>query len=300
MTAIDTPQTKTGLAPLAIVAVIITYIVWGSTYLAIDYTLATMPPYVMTGTRFLLAGLLLLPFLYLRKHSLPTLKQWVNCAVIGALMQGGCVASIAVAQKSITSGLAAVGIATVPIWTALMAGLYTKKWPNRFEIVGISCGFLGVILINLEGGISGATKGAVIISIAALCWSLGSVMSQHVDIPEGPMAYAAEMLAGGTLVTLVGLIGGERITETPDSGAVWSWLYLIVGGSLLAYTAYMYLLKTVRTAIATSYTLVTPVIAVFLGYWLLSEDITPVTAAAVVAVLCGVAFIFKGRSVQSE
>ncbi|WP_258904338.1 drug/metabolite exporter YedA [Actinokineospora sp. UTMC 2448] len=293
-------KTQSSLTPTVIAALIIVYIVWGSTYLAIDLTLATMPPFIMTGMRFLAAGIILATFLLIRGYRLPTGKQWLNCAIIGALMQGGCVGSIAIAQQSITSGLAAVGIATVPIWTALLAGAFTRRWPNHFEVVGIAFGFIGVIALNVEGGISGASKGAIIIVVAALCWSIGSVLSQHVELPAGPMAYAGEMLAGGAITALAGLAFGESFSTMPDAGAIWSWVYLVVAGSLGAYSAYMYLLKTVRTALATSYTLVTPAIAVLLGWWFLSEDITLLTVLAVAAVICGVGFIFKGRAVKSK
>jgi drug/metabolite transporter (DMT)-like permease len=290
---------QSSLTPMVVAGLAIVYIVWGSTYLAIDLTLATMPPFLMTGARFLAAGLPLAIFLLMRGYKLPTRRQWLNCAVIGGLMQCGCVGGIAIAQQTITSGLASVGIATVPIWTALLAGAFTRRWPNQYEVIGIACGFVGVILLNLEGGISGASQGAVIIVAASAFWSIGSVMSQHVDLPKGPMAYAGEMLAGGTITVVVGLAWGESITTAPDAGAVWAWVYLVVAGSLGAYSAYMYLLRTVRTALATSYTLVTPAIAVLLGWWLLGEEINVLTVLAVAAVICGVAFIFKGRAAKS-
>ena len=291
---------QSSLTPMVIGALVIVYFVWGSTYLAIDLTLATMPPFLMTGARFLAAGLPLAIFLLIRGYKLPTGRQWLNCAIIGGLMQCGCVGSIAIAQQTITSGLASVGIATVPIWTALVAGAFTRRWPNQFEVVGIAFGFAGVILLNLEGGISGASEGAIIIVAAAVFWSIGSVMSQHVNLPEGPMAYAGEMLAGGAITVVVGLIFGESFTTTPDAGAIWAWVYLVVAGSLGAYSAYMYLLRTVRTALATSYTLVTPAVAVLLGWWFLNEDINVLTVLAVAAVICGVAFIFKGRAAKTK
>ncbi len=291
---------QSSLTPMVIGALVIVYIVWGSTYLAIDLTLATMPPFIMTGMRFLAAGIILATFLLIRGYKLPTAKQWRNCAIIGTLMQGGCVGGIAIAQQSITSGLASVGIATVPIWTALLAGAFTRRWPNQFETIGIAFGFAGVILLNVEGGISGASKGAIIIVVASLCWSIGSVLSQHVDLPAGPMAYSGEMLAGGLITALFGLAIGESITTMPDAGAIWSWVYLVVAGSLGAYSAYMWLLNNVRTALATSYTLVTPAVAVLLGFWFLNEDINLFTVLAVAAVICGVAFIFKGRAVKSK
>lgn len=288
---------------MVIVALGIVYVVWGSTYLAIELTLDTLPPYLMTGMRFIAAGVVLMTFLLIRGYRLPTLKQWRNCAIVGGLMLGGCVGGIAIAQQSISSGLAAVGIATVPVWTALLGGAFDRKWPNSYEVTGIAFGFAGVILLNIHGGIAGESKGAIIIVVAAICWSIGSVLSQHLDLPDGPVAYGGEMLAGGAITALAGvLVFGEGFgtTERSDADAIWAWVYLVVAGSLLAYTAYMYLLKTVRMALATSYTLVTPIVAVLLGAIVLSENIDAFTLLAVIAVMCGVGFIFKGRLVKSE
>lgn len=300
MTTVVPTRQETRLAPMVIVALTIVYIVWGSTYLAIELTLATLPPIIMTGMRFLAAGLILMTFLLTRGYHLPTAKQWRNCAIVGGLMLGGCVGGIAIAQQSISSGLAAVGIATVPMWTALLGGAFERKWPNSFEITGIAFGFAGVILLNVHGGIAGESKGAVIIVVAAICWSIGSVLSQHLDLPEGPVAYGGEMLAGGVITAAAGLVVfGEHVSNTaPDADAVWSWIYLVVAGSLLAYTAYMYLLRTVRIALATSYTLVTPIVAVLLGAVVLSEKIDVFTLLAVIAVMVGVGFIFRGRVVK--
>lgn len=299
MSTATAPKTS-ALTPTVIFCLISVYIVWGSTYLAIDYTLDTMPPLVMTGMRFLAAGIILVTFLLLRGHTLPTGRQWLNCALIGGLMQGGCVGGIAIAQQSISSGLASVGIATVPVWVVLMIGLYTRKWPNKLEILGISFGMVGVILLEIQGGVSGASKGAIIIVVAAISWSLGSVLSQHLKLPKGPMAYAGEMLAGGTLVTIAGFARGERFHGMPDTAAWLGWGYLVLAGSLLAYSAYMYLLSNVRPSLATSYTLVTPGVAVILGAWLLSEDIDVYTVLAVLTVLVAIWFIFKGKEAKSK
>ncbi|MEV7569447.1 drug/metabolite exporter YedA [Streptomyces tanashiensis] len=294
----ETRSTPSTLTPTVILCLVSVYVVWGSTYLAIDYTLDTMPPLLMTGTRFLAGGIVLAVFLLARRHRLPTRRQWLNCALVGGLMQGGCVGGIAIAERSISSGLASVGIATVPVWTVLMAGVATRRWPNRLEVYGISLGLAGVVLLALDGGLGGGAKGSAVIIAAAISWSLGSVLSQHLDLPRGPMAYAGEMLAGGTLVSLAGLLAGERVEHMPDTAALWAWGYLVVFGSLLAYSAYMYLLTAIRTSLATSYTLVTPAVAVLLGAWILSERVSVLTVLAVAAVLLAVRFIFQGRKLH--
>ena len=135
--------------------------------------------------------------------------------------------------------MASVGIATVPIWAALLAGFFIQQWPNRWEITGISLGFIGVFLLNLQNGFGSDGFGAVIIVLAALFWALGSVLSRFLDLPEGPTAYAFEMTMGGLFITLVGLGIGERFVQVPSTTSFLAWLYLVVGGSLFAYSAYM-------------------------------------------------------------
>ncbi|WP_406065840.1 drug/metabolite exporter YedA [Streptomyces sp. NBC_01077] len=294
----QTQETSSTLGPTVVLCLASVYVVWGSTYLAIDYTLDSMPPLLMTGTRFLAGGIILAVFLLSRGHTLPTRRQWLHCALVGGLMQGGCVGGIAIAERTLSSGLASVGIATVPVWTVLMVGVATRRWPNRMEAYGILLGLVGVVLLAVDGGLGGGAKGSVVIVAAAVSWSLGSVLSQHLELPRGPMAYAGEMLAGGTLVSLVGLLAGERVDRMPDASALWAWGYLVVFGSLLAYSAYMYLLTAVRTTLATSYTLVTPAVAVLLGAWILSERVSALTVLAVAAVLIAVRFIFRGRKLH--
>jgi drug/metabolite transporter (DMT)-like permease len=213
----------------------------------------------------------------------------------------GCVGGIAVAQQTISSGLASIGIGTVPIWTALISGIFKRTWPNRFEVIGISLGTIGLVMLNIQGGLSGTLQGSIIIALCAFFWSLGSVLSQHIDLPVGAMAYAGEMLAGGTVTILFGVfMMGERFNFVPNAQAFWAWVYLVIAGSLGAYSAYMYLLNTVQTSIATSYTLVTPVIALLLGVLFLSEKVTGITVIAVSTVLVGVWFIFRGREFKSQ
>jgi len=281
---------------LVVACLVIVYLVWGSTYLAIALALETMPPLLMTSARFVVAGLIMIAVLGARGAlNMPTKRELFNCTLVGGSMLGLGVGGIGIAELSISSGLASVGIATVPIWAVLFAGMFAKQWPNQWEITGILLGFAGVFLLNLQSGFGSAGWGAIVIVLAALFWALGSVASKMLKLPEGSSAYAFEMLMGGLCIGIIGLFIGERMLVMPSIRSTSAWLFLVVGGSLFAYSAYMYLLQAVRTSIATSYAFVTPVVAILLGVYFLGETLDLYSFAAMFCVIAGVLCIFKGR-----
>lgn len=255
-----------------------------------------MPPLLMTSARFIVAGLVMIVFLALRgRLKMPSGRELFNCTLVGGSMLGLGVGGIGIAEQSISSGLASVGIATVPIWAVLFGGMFAKQWPNTWEITGISLGFAGVFLLNLQSGFGSGGFGAIIIVLAALFWSLGSVASKMLTLPEGPAAYAFEMLMGGLFIGVIGLAYGESLAAYPSVRSIGAWLFLVIGGSLFAYSAYMYLLQAVRTSVATSYAFVTPIVAILLGVYFLGERLDVYSFAAMFCVISGVLCIFKGR-----
>lgn len=290
---------KDSFSTLIILCLIIVYAVWGSTYLAIAVALETMPALMMTGARFVIAGLAMIAFLAMTDRiKWPTTQELWNCTLVGGSMLGLGVGGIGIAEQSITSGLASVGIATVPIWAVLFAGMFARQWPNGWEITGLVLGFTGVFLLNLQAGFGSGGIGAVIIVGAALFWALGSVASRFLKLPIGPSAYAFEMLMGGIAISIIAFLIGERLVEMPSARSITAWVFLVIGGSLFAYSAYMYLLQNVRTSVATSYAFVTPIIAILLGVYFLGEVLDAYSFAAMFCVLAGVLCIFKGREVH--
>ncbi|MEO9825904.1 MAG: EamA family transporter [Paracoccaceae bacterium] len=281
---------------LVLACLAIVYFVWGSTYLAIALVLETMPPLLMTSARFVVAGVFMIVFLAVRGSlKIPTTKELFNCTLVGGAMLGLGVGGIGIAEQTISSGLASVGIATVPIWAVLFAGLFARQWPNQWEISGICLGFAGVFLLNLQSGFGSGGIGAIIIVLAALFWALGSVASKIITLPEGPSAYAFEMLMGGLAIGIIGFAANESFSVMPSVRSFSAWLFLVVGGSLFAYSAYMYLLQTVRTSVATSYAFVTPVVAILLGVYFLGETLDLYSLGAMVCVIAGVLCIFRGK-----
>lgn len=285
----------TGSRAGIVLSMLAVYIIWGSTYLGIRFALVSFPPFLMSGIRFVIAGGLLLILARLRGLPFPNRAQWIGAAVVGALLILGGYGGVSFAEQWVSSGLAAVGAAASPLWTALFIG-FMGKWPTRKEWLGLSVGFVGVILLNVGNGLWANPLGAIALILAPIGWALGSAISTRVSLPIGAMASATEMLIGGALLLIASLLTGEHITGIPQTSALLALLYLIVFGSLIAYSAYMYLLQHVRTSLATSYAYVNPVVAIFLGMALASERIALIGVLAMVMILTSVVLISVERT----
>jgi drug/metabolite transporter (DMT)-like permease len=271
-------------------AMIVLYIVWGSTYLAIRIALESYPPFLLAGLRFVAAGTLLFGFLRLRGTALPTARQWRNAAFTGVLLLGFGNGLVCYAEQSVSSGISAVAVASMPLFAAIFAGLY-KNWPTRRETIGLLIGFLGVIVLNLGSGLSGSHMGAAALLIAAAAWAFGSVWSPRQDMPQGMMNTAAQMLCGSAALLAVGFLSGETLPAQPALHATLAAGYLVIFGSLVAFSAYLYVLKHARPALATSYAYVNPPVAVLFGVWMLGEKVGPYDLAGMAVILVGVAII---------
>jgi drug/metabolite transporter (DMT)-like permease len=213
---------------------------------------------------------------------------------VGALLLVGGNGGVTFAEQWVPSGLAALVVATTPLWAALFSGLW-GRWPVRLEWAGLALGIAGVALLNLENGLSANPLGAAALLFATASWAFGSIWSGRLSLPSGLMAPAAEMLVGGALLMGISLALGELVPTAPSERSLWSLAYLIVFGAIVAYSAYTYLLKRVRATLATSYAYVNPVVAVGLGVWLAGEQITGIGMMAMVVILAGVALLLVAR-----
>jgi drug/metabolite transporter (DMT)-like permease len=279
------------LVPAALFAL---YLIWGSTYLAIRVALESYPPFLMAGTRFLVAGGAFYAFLRWRGMAAPTRAQWINAAITGTLLLGMGNGLVCYAEQTVASGLAAVAVAAMPLFAALFGGLY-GQWPRRMEWLGLGVGFAGVVLLNLGGGMAGATLGAIALLVAAMSWAFGSVWSRRRNMPPAAMNTAAQMLTGGTVLFVGALLFGERFPPSPSLSSTLALAYLAGFGSLIAFTAYLYLLNTVRPALATSYAYVNPPVAVLFGALLGGEVVHAFDLVAMAVILGGVALIALAR-----
>ncbi|WP_295951641.1 drug/metabolite exporter YedA [Rhodoferax sp.] len=282
------PQRPAAARPAGLLAC---YLIWGSTYLAIHLALPSFPPFFQMGTRFLAAGGLLMAWLLARGQALPSGLEWRNALVIGVLMLGGGMGLTAQASLHIGSGLIATFIAVVPMLTCGWGLLFGKR-PTRLELLGMATGLVGVGLLVQGASFAAAPVGLLCITGATLAWSLGSVLSTtRLPLAKGPVGFASEMLCGGAALLLLSLALGEQPGWPPTAVATAAWVYLVVAGSLVAFSAYLYLLAHATPALATSYAFVNPLIALFLGVVLAGEVVTAREWRACAVILLGVVCI---------
>ncbi len=248
------------------------YLIWGSTYLGIRIAIETLPPFLMAGIRFLLAGSLLYAFLRFRGAARPHPRTWRAALVIGGLMMFGGNGMVTWAQQSVPSAFAALLVATMPLWMVLLdATVFRGPKPGPWVIAGLILGTAGVGLLvgPTEGGV--APLGALVLVLAALSWSFGSLLSRTADLPASPwMSAAMQMIAGSAVLLMVGTAAGEwqeMNLAAVSAHSVVALLYLAVFGSIIAHSAFLYLMKTTSTSAVSTYAFVNPVIAMLLGWW---------------------------------
>jgi len=265
-----------------------TWVLWGSTFLAIKLALPGFPPFFQMGSRFLCAGLMLLLWLRLvRAHSLPSARQWRNAVLVGGLLLAGGAGGTAFAEQTVASGLAAAFIAVEPAMMACGHWAFGRR-PTRREVFGILLGLCGVILLVSGSGFASSLVGLSAMAIAALSWSVGSVLEvERLHTAPGLMGAASQMICGGGVLLAISAVSGEPL-HWPTVSSALAWMYLVVFGSLLAFSAFATLLHTTRTSIAMSYTFVNPVVAALLGVSVAGETLTSVEIVATGIILASV------------
>ena len=298
MSASASPSTtpNNGRVLLALAAV---YLIWGSTYLAIRFALeGGFPPFLLGGVRFVIAGSLMFAFLRWRGVPAPTRAQWGNAAVMGVLLLLLGNGMVNLAEKTVSSGMTAVAVASAPLWMGIFAAMRGQH-PSRVEWIGLGIGFLGVVWLNAGSSLNASKLGMVALLVASLAWSFGSIWSRGRDLPSPFMASAAQMLCGGVAMCIVGAAIGERFHGLPSAHALAAFAYLIVFGSIVGFSAYIWLLHHVRPALAGSYAYVNPAIAVALGAWLAHERFGAHELVAMGVILLGVVAITFAKAAKA-
>jgi drug/metabolite transporter (DMT)-like permease len=269
------------------------YVIWGSTFLGIRIALEGYPPLLLAGLRFVIAGAVTYAWARGRGAPAPSRTEWRSSLIVGTLLV--CAnACVVVAEQWVSSGVAAVAIASVPLWVALVAGLF-GRWPSRGEWIGLAIGLAGVAILQTAGDLRASPAGALVLTVSCASWSLGSIWSRRLPLPKGLIASGAQMLSGGVVLLAVALLSGERITAVPSLRASVALGYLIVAGSIVGYSAYQFLLSRVRPTLAASYAYVNPVVAVGLGAALAGESVAPRAVGALALILSGVAMLALRR-----
>ena len=276
------------------------YLIWGSTYLGIRLALeGGFPPFLLGGIRFIIAGALMFAVLRWRGVPMPTSPQWRNTAVMGLLLLLLGNGMVNLAETTVPSGIAAVAVASAPLWMGVFAAMRGDR-PTRIEWLGLGIGFLGVVWLNAGSSLLAAPRGLIALLVASLAWSFGSIWSRGRDLPSPFMAAAAQMLCGGVAMCIVGTVMGERFHGMPSASGLGAFSYLVVFGSIIGFSAYVWLLHHVRPALAGSYAYVNPAIAVVLGAWIAHERFGMHELVAMGVILLGVVAITLAKSLKPK
>ena len=280
------------------------YLIWGSTYLAIRFAVETLPPFLMLFARFFTAGVVMYLFLRWRGEARPKAREWRGAAVVGGLLLLGGTGAVGWAEQWIPSGLAALIVAIVPVWMVVLDWIGpAKRRPTGAVVAGLVLGLVGVAVLVGPVQLSGSGKmqfiGSAVVVFGTLSWATGSVYGSRLPHPSSPwMAAALQMIAGGLLLLVFGTAMGEWSRVDPgqmSARSLGALAYLIVFGSLIAFGAYVFLLRHEVAARVGSYAYVNPVVAVFLGWALAAEPVTPRTIVAAAIILTGVVLIVRHR-----
>ena len=280
------------------IALAVVYVVWGSTYFAIALVVQTMPPLLSAGVRFCIAGLALVAWIAARDRPAlrVTRRQLASASIVGVLLLAGGNGLVSLGERTVPSGLAALIVASVPLWIVLLRRAAGERI-GRDLIIGVTVGIVGVAVLVVPGGATGQTDlaGLLLLVGATLMWATGTFISPRLTMPRSALASTAfQMIAAGLVLLVVGTVTGEargldaaRFSVTSLAGLG----YLVVFGSLVAFSAYTWLLQNAPVSLVSTYAYVNPVVAVFLGTLFLSEPITPTMIAGAALILAAVAFI---------
>lgn len=299
MTTFDGKSLFQGKTLAALLAV---YLVWGSTYLAIRFAISSLPTFSFAGARYLIAGGLLYAWGRLRGGARPQARTLLPIVTIGALLLVGGNGLVVWAEHRIASGIAALLIATEPLWIALMVPFFSSgRRPGARTFAGIAIGLGGVFVLvsgKAEAGALGGSidvAGALAVVGASFFWALGSLYSTKAKLPPSPwVSTGSQMLAGGALLAILGGLSGEWSTFEPakvTAPALWAFAYLVLFGSIVAFTAYAYLLRNARPTVVSTYAFVNPIVAVLLGWWIVAEPVNGRVAIAGALILAALVAI---------
>ncbi len=298
-----TPVTQLASTPKwkLIAAFAAIYLIWGSTYLAIVFAIDTIPPLIMVGSRFAVAGLLVLAWCLGSGQSFPSFEEWKNAALVGTMTLGVGVGSVAWAEQWVPSGVAALLVTSVPLWMVLI----DWKWrrgaaPNAYVVSGLMLGLVGIVLLVQPGQLwigTEAITGIAVILAASLTFSFGANLGRDLRMPRGaPMSTAAQMLGGGVALLVAGAMAGELDALSLagiSRSSGFAWFYLMTFGSIVAFGSFVWLMNHVEPTQVSTYAYVNPVVAVFLGWALAGEELGPGVSVAVVLLVSAVVLISR-------
>ncbi len=282
-------------------ALITLYIAWGTTYLAIRFAVETIPPFFMTGTRFLVAGLILYIWRRLAGDPAPSHREWRSAIIIGTFLLVGGIGGVTLAEKYVSSGIAALIVAATPLWVVLIDAVRRGgARPTWRSLTGVLVGLIGIFILVDQRGPSGQAPGlnlfgVAVILLATLAWSMGSIYSHSAELPQSPLlGTGMQLLAGGAGSFLVGLLSGEGLQLSLSAISLRSLSglgYLILVGSLVGFACYTWLLRVAPISLVVTYAYVNPLVAVILGSLLAGEILSPRVLVATPLILLSIGLI---------
>lgn len=290
-------------------ALVAVYVFWGGTYLAMKFAIETMPPFLMAGIRFITAGAIMYVWQAAKGVERPRLIHWKNAAIVGGLLLLGGNGGVVWAEKVVPSGIAAIIVATVPLWMALLGWLWQGgNRPAGLVSLGLALGFIGITLLVKSSetevtNVSSQWIGYIILLAASISWAAGSLYSRVAKLPSAPfMAISLQMLTGGMLCLVFGLLSGEweqlHLLQISMRSAL-SLSYLIIFGSIIGFSAYIWLLKAANPTVVSTYAYVNPIVAVILGWALAGERMTTQDGMAAFVIVLAVIIITIANSRKS-
>ncbi len=297
------PDPRPGKPPLGkvIMAFAAVYVLWGSTYLGIRFSIETLPPFLTQGVRFALAGAVMYAFARLRGTAAPTRREWGGSAITGGLLFLGGTGAVVWAEHFIPSGVAALVVATEPISFVLMEAMRRRRMPRGLVFAGLALGLAGLGILVGPGSILGSQRfhlgASAVLVVGTFAWAGGSLFSRGSRLPASPvMASATTLLCGGAMLAALGLATGELGRFDPaavSTRSVLATVYLFIFGSIVGFSAYLWLLRVASASRVSTYAYVNPIVAVFLGWALAGEPLTPRVALAATVIVGAVALIIK-------
>jgi len=285
------------------------YVIWGSTYLAIRFAIETLPPFLMASSRFVVAGALLYAWSMLRGERMPTRAEWKAATVVGALLLLGGNGAVVWAEQVVPSGIAALLVSVMPCFMVLLDWLWHgSRRPGVRTVLGLALGFAGLLLLAGPGAFAGGEPvslvGTAVLMLGCVCWAVGSLYSKRAPTPSAPLlATGMQMLTGGALLAVAGALAGEvpRLDLAQVTTSSWlALLYLMVFGSIIGYSAYVWLLRVVSPAHVSTYAYVNPIVAVLLGWALAGEALSARIGIAGAVIISGVVLITTDRAARGD
>lgn len=293
-------------AVLVWTAIVILYVVWGSTYLGIRVAIGSIPPFVMAAVRFAIAGAVMLTIVAVVRRgqiTRPTLQEWRDTCIIGALLMGGGMGAVAWGELTVPSGIAGVLIAMMPVWIAVFGRIFLGERLPGLAVVGIATGMVGVAILVGSGVVIDRSldpAGIAALIFSPMSWAAGSLFSAHrARLPRDPfLTTGMEMIAGSIVLAIAAFLTGEVATFRPEAvtgESLLALVYLTAIGSLVAFTAFAWVLRQAPLPLIATYAFVNPVVAVFLGWLILHEAVTPIQFVAGAVIVVGVALLILAR-----